>query len=48
MRQIKIRKTPRRSLRPVDSPQLELAPHRPDTAAAEDLLDRINDVLEIA
>ncbi len=48
MRQERIRKTPRRRPRLLESPALTWPAVRCDTSAAEDLQDRINRVLEVS
>lgn len=48
MRQEQIRKTPRRRPRPVELAPLILAPAAPAAAAADDLLELIDAVLESA
>lgn len=48
MRQERIRKTHRRRSRHTDFPPLDVAQHDPDTSSAEDVLARINIVLEAA
>jgi hypothetical protein len=48
MRQERIRKTPRRRSRRSEFPPLNVVPRNPDTGNAEDVLDRINSLLEAA
>ena len=48
MRQEQIRKTPRRRPRRVEPPALLITPCAPGNSDADDLLDRIDQVLESA
>ena len=48
MRQERIRKTHRRRPRRREFPPLRVVPHSSDTSTAEDVLDRINCLLEAA
>ena len=48
MRKERIRKTPRRRSRRTEFPPLKVARHDPDVPTAEDVLDRIDTLLEAA
>ena len=48
MRQERIRKKPLRRRRHTESPPLTAVPRNPDTSNAEDVLDRIDSLLEVA